>query len=510
MNQPRLHRRQFVLGPEPLLVGVGWLQDEIGPSLYLSYDPDLPVASVTDKRGVPWRLLGTAVESDPDAPTPLQQLADNHNDDLLDVYGSWAGRWLLLSDSQVHLDACGLLGCFYRTLHRGSAVELWASSSPALLAAPPGRERIERRAPRLHWGKGMEWYPPPKSGFMGVSRLLPTQILLLEAGAEPRVLKRPPLIDVGKPTYEHALDALQRSLVISLRRLEARGDPMWLPLTSGVDSRLILAAAKYADLALETFTQEYPLMSAGDRQYPPLLARELGYRHTFIRPAGFSRRRRELFDEHCAGHCVELDRRFFAYKQWEAIPPPAQILRGAVFWAHTMNRKFPDPVVGDLSRAISTGFRFDEFHRDSCSHFDGIAEWVDWVARTPYPGLDWRDRLFLEQSNGGWVSSVEQALDLTAYERFYIANSHLYVSTTLALSEETRRAKHHHVDLIRRMAPEALEYPFNPPDGSMLRFSLRMRDEWHEAKARARKTRYPGHLLRRAIWAGKRAVRRVR
>jgi hypothetical protein len=509
MNQPRLHRRQFVLGPEPLLGAAGWLSDQISPSLYLSHDPDLTVASVTDKRGVPWRLLGTAVQSDPEAPAPLQQLTNYEKGDLLDVYGSWTGRWLLLSDSELHLDACGILGCFYRTIHGGATAELWASSSPALIAAPPGRERIERHAPRLHWGKGMEWYPPPKSGFTGVSRLLPTQILLLAAEAEPRVLARSPLVDVGRPTYDESVDALQRSLVTSLSRLGARGEPMWLPLSSGLDSRLILAAAKHADLPLETFTQEYPLMSTGDRRYPPLLARELGYSHTFIRPAGFSRRRMELFDAHCARHCVEVDRRFFAHKQWEAIRPPAQILRGAVFWAHTMNRMFPAPVVGDLVQAISTRFGFDKFHRDSCSHFEGIAEWVDWVARTPHAGLDWRDRLFLEQSNAGWVSSVEQALDLTAYERFYVANSHVYVSTTLALSEETRRSKRHHVDLIRRMAPELLRFPFNPPDGSRLRFSLRLRDEWHEAKAHCRKTQYAAHLLRRGIWAGKRAVKRA-
>jgi hypothetical protein len=510
VNQPRLHRRQFILGPEPALVAAGWVSDEIAPSLYLSHCPDLQLASVTDKRRVPWRLLGTAVQSDPDAPEPVQQLADNDRADLLDLYGSWAGRWLLLSDSELHLDACGLLGCFYRTIHRGSTTELWASSSPALIASLPGRERIERRAPRLHWGKGMEWYPPPKSGFAGVSRLLPTQILLLAAEEEQRVLARPPLVDVGQPTYEQTLDALQRSLVTSLSRLAARGEPMWLPLTSGFDSRLILATAKHADLPLETFTQEYPLMSTGDRRYPPLLASELGYSHTLIRPGGFSRRRKKLFEAHCARHCVEVDRRFFAYEQWEAIPPPAQILRGAVFWAYTMHRKFPNPAVGDLFQAIGKRFNFDEFHRGSCSHFEGIAEWVDWIARTPHPGLDWRDRLFLEQSNAGWVSSVEQALDLTAYERFYVANSHVYVSTTLTLSEETRRSKQHHVDLIQRMAPEVLRFPFNPPDDSMLRFSVKLRDEWHQAKAHSRKARYAVHLVRRGIWAAKRTVKRAR
>ena len=510
--EPRLHRRQFVLGPEPFLAGEGWISEQIGPSLHLSRCPELPASSVTDKRGVTWRLLGLALQSNPDAPEPLEQLAGNEQSALLDTYGSWSGRWILISDSEIHLDAGGLIGCFYRTIQRGSTTELWASSSPALIVAIPGRERIRHVGAKIHYGKGMDWYPLPRSGFAGVNKLLPTQVLSLAGTRDGRVLPRSPLLDAEKPkTHEETLDALQRSLVTSLSRLRAGDEAIWLPLTAGLDSRLILAAARQADLPLTTFTQDYPLMESADLQLPPLLARELGYEHRQLRPGRFSRSRKALFDAHTAGHCVDGDRRFFAHGQWEMIPAPALILRGGVFELGRcyFHRKFPEPAAPDLVELLAARFHFDEFHPKSFAHHAGIAEWVEWTTTTTQPGLDWRDRLYLEQRIAGWVSSIEQALDLTSYERAYIANCHEYMSTVLTLPEAARRTGQHHVDLIARMAPQLLRFPFNPADGRSA-LSRRLRDEWHELAARPRKSRYAAYVAQRGAGRVRKSLARAR
>jgi hypothetical protein len=508
MNEPRLHRRQFIVGPEPVAAAPGWMSTELGSSLYLSHCPDLTVVSTTDRRGVRWWLLGIAVQSERDAPSPLEQLAGHEGGDLLETYRSWAGRWALIGDSQLHLDACGILGCFYRTIHRDLATELWASSSPALISALPGREHIERSAPALRWGKGMEWYPPPRSGFPGINRLLPSQILSLDPEAELRVVARPVLLDAGEPTYEQALDSLESSLVAALSRLGERKESVWLPLTAGYDSRLILAAARHLELPLNTYTHESPFMASGDRRLPPLLAGKVGYEHQFNRPGRFSLRRQRLFDTHTARNCVEVDRRYVAHRQWEALPAPALILRGASLTRCTDHRTFPRPA-GDVFQVIADRFHFAEYNRHSYAHFDGIAAWLDWIARTPPRGLDWHDRFFIEQDTGGWVSAVEQALDVTAYDRVYIANSHLYISNAMTLSKDIRRSSRHHVDLIERLAPELLGFPFNPPEGAKLKFTRGLRNEWHTAKASSRKTRYAVRLARRGSWAVKRAARRA-
>ena len=494
-----------------MLAGEGWLSEEIRPSLHLSRCRDLPAQSVTDRRGRKWHLLGIAVQSASGCASPHEQLAGHGSEHLLELYGTWSGRWILVGESELHLDASGLLGCFYRRIQQGSTTELWASSSPALLATLPARPRLRSTEPRIHWEKGMDWYPPPRSRFAGVSRLLPTQVLSLAPERE-GVSARPPLMPVPEPrSYENTLDELQRILLTSLTNVRGRGEHLRLPLTAGLDSRLILAAAREVGLRVSTFTFQFRSMATGDRVLPPLLAGELGCEHQFVRPGPLSRRRLNLFDAHTAEHCVDIDRRFFARGQWSSFHPPVLVLRGGVFEVGRCfyHRKFPDAATDNVAQTIAARFRFREFHAGSRAHVEGIAEWADWVKRTPCTGLDWRDRLYLEQRLGGWASSIEQALDLTAYERAYIANSHLYISTVLTLPKEVRLVGRHHVDLVRRMAPELLRFPFNPPDDALVRLSFSARNEWRELVARPRKAGYAVYIARRGVRSARRLTTRT-
>ncbi len=158
---------------------------------------------------------------------------------------------------------------------------------------------------------------------------------------------------------------------------------------------------------------------------------------------------------------------------------------------------------------IAARFNFSEFHASSFAHIAGIAEWVEWMARTEPTALDWRDRLYLEQRIAGWLSSTEHALDLTSYERPYIANSHLYMATVLTLPESIRRSSQHHVDLIRRMAPQLLRFPFNPSDDRSSP-SRWLRNEWHEFASRPKKRRYAAYVARRGARRARRALTRSR
>jgi hypothetical protein len=193
------------------------------------------------------------------------------------------------------------------------------------------------------------------------------------------------------------------------------------------------------------------------------------------------------------------------------IPVPALILRGGVFEIGRcyFYRKFPEPVTNDLFELIAERFSFSEFHASSFAHLAGIAEWVEWIARTAPTALDWRDRLYLEQRIAGWLSSTEHGLDLTSYERAYVANSHVYIATVLTLPESIRRSSQHHVDLIHRMAPELLRFPFNPSDDrtSPARW---LRDEWHEFASRPQKRRYAEDVARRGARRARRALARLR
>jgi hypothetical protein len=129
---------------------------------------------------------------------PLACIARAQSIAVSDLYASWAGRWVLLGRDQVHMDASGLLGCFYGI---GLGNRTWVSSSPGLLwrilsAASP--LPIDPR--RLRYEAGLSWFTPPRSRFIGMQRLLTSQIINLRTG---EVLPRPlmPDFDTNKQQF---------------------------------------------------------------------------------------------------------------------------------------------------------------------------------------------------------------------------------------------------------------------------------------------------------------------
>ncbi len=89
-------------------------------------------------------------------------------------------------------------------------------------------------------------------------------------------------------------------------------------------------------------------------------------------------------------------------------------------------------------------------------------EWANWVQKNPVPNLDWRDRFYIEQRVAGWLSAIEQSLDLTGSERFYMANCHHILSLFISIPDEKRRTFQLYNDLIETLHPVLLKFPFNP------------------------------------------------
>ena len=130
------HRRQFVIGPQAFDPNVpnapAWKSHAIAENFWLSYSPTLPIQHCVDADGESWWLLGLAVSGWAEGDTPAAAIARTATSNVPDLYGHWAGRWLLIGHGQIHLDASGLLGCFYGSDADGNH---WASSSPALMSS---------------------------------------------------------------------------------------------------------------------------------------------------------------------------------------------------------------------------------------------------------------------------------------------------------------------------------------------------------------------------------------
>ena len=460
----RAHRRQFVLGPEPWRAHESWQRIQLGPSLWLAHCPELRVLLAHDAEARPWVLLGRAVQSLPDGDPIPDSIRASATSDVPERSWGWAGRWLLIGQDALYTDASALLGCFYGISRRGTC---WASSSPALMASLLSGAPESAPCPRrtLAYRTGLPWYPPPESGFADVRRLLPSQALLLHPCViRPRALM--PAIDPGLGT-DRVLDRVQESLAITLQRLAAQqpdSEP-WLGLTAGYDSRLVLALAANTGVPCRPFTRLAERASVADRILPPHLARLVGYRHVYLpsKHPGNDPARRRLVESHCAGHVSEGDALPF-------ITGARDGLQGVQVGGHGWEaasgwRRFQGVLSNASQGAWTIASHFGEPVDSSATA--AVGEWLQWTLDHPHAHLDWRDRFYLEQRHAGWLSSKEQLYDLTDLERFPVLNAASNYALLLGVPESERLKSKLQAKLIKRLAPELLRYPFNPPDAGV-------------------------------------------
>lgn len=443
------YRRQFYIGAQPKIVDTTWQTLALRSGLHLSYSKDLPVQVIISDGGAEFVLLGDAVQSLPGAPPVLKCLKSLFNkESLQQTYASWAGRWVLLADGEVHLDASGLLGCYYKK--DGAGVQV--ASTPAFIANTEKPDTF-----RLLKAGGAEFYPPPSSGFNGIDKLLPSQVLnLLDGSIQFRNLK------ITAPTldYDESIAYLASLLTTALKNIyaESKGKKLLLALTGGFDSRTLMAALNYCKLPYETVTFHYPNIRPSDAAIPKQLSKICGITHRLIRRNSRNTENWNKFNVHTCGHSVEVDREYMLHQQFDNLDGGNVILlRGGGFEVGRC-AYYPWLPAEQLDGAgISTIQKGNEIQGKSWDR------WLAWVDQTPQVALDWRDRYYIEQRLAGWLSCTEQALDIVNIDRMIPANSTLFFNVMLNMPEHIRKTKVQMKDLINYLSPELLQVPINPP-----------------------------------------------
>ena len=445
----------------------GWRTIELGDGLFLSHCPALRAGSASDADGERWILLGLAVQTCDGKPDPLAGIAQAGSTEVAGLYPEWAGRWLLVGAGKVHLDASGLLGCFYSRDADGRA---WASSSPALLgqliAGGDGKSAIDPRP--LSYDHGLCWYPPPRSRLLAARRLLPSQVLDLRSGTiEPRPLL--PRIEPERP-YDETLDQLEEALIESLRRLPLNGRPLALGLTAGLDSRVVLAAVEKAQVPFVPFMRIAARMSPADRLIPPQLTEAIGqelevHRRSFRSRRHTVRERLPLVFAHSAHHVSEGDAQPLLHGVRDTIEGIS--VGGWAFGVgKALSRDEAPPRVGDPTHdadRIAQG----QGEPPGSSAAEGLREWLEWTERTHHDHLDLRDRFYIEQRLAGWQSSKEQVYDMLPLERLPIINSARCYALLLSVDEGRRASQQHQRDLVERLCPPLAGFPHNPPTAEL-------------------------------------------
>lgn len=457
---------QFIIGREPVSVSNKTLHIKITNHLSLSYDSNLPVSEFQDKENNTWWLIGWCFQTNHSYPDLKSQITSNSTTDIRDASKDWVGRWVLTNGDALYMDAGGSLGCFYTTIKN----ETWVSSSVTLLS-----KTTTKTASKIVHGQGLDFYPGPYTIYKGVYRLLPSQTLkALDNKIE---ITHNPLSKVSFSNYEDTLDFIEKRLITTIQNIAKKENDIWLPLTAGYDSRLILSAVYKSGVNVTTYTFDKPFtyMSKADKKIPQLLARDLGFKHVIIKKGDYSQKRLNDFDTHSGDMTQGIDNKYYALGQWEKIPESAFILRGGMF---ELSRCYYygklDAHQEQARESIYKAFKFNSYHKNSIAHINSISDWVEWTKNNSDTSVDWRDQFYHDQRIGSWLSSIEQGLDLTGRRRVHVANCHNLFTALLALPLNIRKSGKHYTDLINKMSPNLLKYPINPRDPFLIRGARRI------------------------------------
>ena len=458
---------QFALGPD-FVERLSGSHFRVTESLKLTLHPDLTYTHVAEGfREL--TLIGHML--DPRAPAAgneeilwrlLARYADRAT--LIDATAGLGGRWVLIAangeERFLFNDALGLRQVFYVDPRETGAV--WAVSQPGLVAeilALPLDPEAERFMESYAFRSNPEYrWPGEATAFRTVRHLLPNHWLDLNSGVPRRYWPARPLAAIEP---EAAIERLEILLPGMIQAAAQRFD-LALSLTAGLDSRLLLAAAKnirdrisFVSVRQSKMSEHHP-----DVTVPARLLQHLGLPHQIVcsaasTTADFSSRFKHavyLAHEHY-GPDAEAILRSFSRTKVALTGSGAEVGRCA--FRQALPRSDSRTITAtDLSQLQNMGH--EPF---------AVRNFEKWLADAEVRhDIKMLDLFEWEQGHGNWLAMTQLEFDIAWREIIAPYNCREILTMLLAVDERYRRAPDYILfkRLMRRLWPEVLSEPINP------------------------------------------------
>ena len=428
-----LHKRQFCIARSRYEFGSDWRHIDLPDGFILSYQADLPIQPIRNETGET-TIVGRCFSSVPGS-------LERH-----DV----AGRFAILNWPYVQTDAAGLMSLYYG----GSALRPFVTSSPALAAHLAEADPLPIE---LKWKVGLNWIPSPGSRVAGVARLMRDQMLDIPHVA----VEFFPREVVPSDSAEQAAHMLSSGLLHVLRQVEEAHDKVYLALTAGLDSRTLFAALLAADVKFEAITQRFPGVDTGDLRIPAELCRYAGIPHKVVRMDRPDEKAMAALRIHTAASSEGADGSYLIPgNSYGFLEKDTALLRGGCF---EVGRRFYQRRLGELELAGATGEQLlSKFGPEANEDMAGFLDrWLAW-RRSHRDGLDLTDSFYLDQRLGGWLSAVEQGLDVLPGNSIQPVNCERFFAALTAPEAEERYAGVLQQNIIRSFDRNLLKFPINP------------------------------------------------
>ncbi|MGC3873183.1 hypothetical protein ACPF7Z_07920 [Halomonas sp. GXIMD04776] len=436
-------KNNFVIGSKPVFENYGWKHKDLGDQVILSYshDSDIIFGQLSD--GHVFALIGFAVSVLNDDPASILSRNEITSIDRDAAYLS--GRWAVLTYKKCISDASGLMSLFYRDI----LGHVWISSSPSILG-----KYIGNKTKRIDWNvvhrSGIDWVPAPYTTREEVYRLLPQRSIKPITGD----------IDIQSPDLETGPDLID-SLSNAMTQWKKHNENTWLPLTAGIDTRTLLAIAKYTGNDFKTYTSKYKNLPKKDLKFPPKIANLAGFHHEFWVPkkVNSEKRRCELL-EASDNSLINGEHSYIFGMGENQFNTGDAVLHGTGF---------------EVGRCYYWGKLSSNKPKDAheiLDPMDGIERTNDWYdaincyiksldEKMPLD-MDWRDRFYLDQRVGSFGAGHHFYSDYQGLKRIDIANSFWIMKLLLEYGPEDRKKGAAQISIIQQADPNLLSIPINP------------------------------------------------
>jgi hypothetical protein len=448
----QLHQ-QFFLGRERDLIPQGWPVRQIG-NWALGFDPSLSLLPIKSADGTEVGLcLGHPIDAEGLRGEPIQVSASSaeamtpsHAQELTATFG---GRYVLAllhgAIQRIYPDPLASLGVVYNPTRRCIA------STPTLLG-------VEARVGAYPDDKPGQFFPAGLTAEPGISRLLPNHFLDLEDWKSKRYWP-----DDELPTTDNPESEIQQIANDLKHQVEsvAASMPLTLQLTSGIDSRMILAGCREVASELICVTHHQPHAGRDnviDVKRTRQLTKRFGLNHRILEapPPTDEDRLAYLRRIGQAGHSGKAGDFFNAYRDYHNAGALMNGLGGEIvrryYWRPDDKANQPLAATELASRMkVPSEPRF----------LKAIQRWLD---ETPGDTLQQLDLLYLENRVGCWASP--HMYGTPPFDAIVLPlSSPRIVRSMLRLPVNYRRRGRLGYDVINRLWPELLNIPVNKDFG---------------------------------------------
>lgn len=427
--------------------------DRLADGYCLNWYDGLKVVFSADKRFV---LIGEcwSVRKDESPEAYLANTPDLSVEKILERENYWCGKYLLIAESRIYMDAVGSISVYYH--------DAFISNSLNLL-----RELLGYRMKKetLFDGLSPDFVPGTMTSYPGIKRMVPS-LVYDYSGKRISTRKLLPMFPLTFESEEERIRAFCDAFAEGLRNLDRHfdGKTKLIACTGGHDSRTAVAVSEYAGTRFDLFTLEHDEIAPADIEIPRRLSEAIGRKHYYIKKdkSRFSSKRLRDYDRHMCHYEKGADRKFYGYAQFEKLKEEVGgdivLLRGSV-WEILIDYygKFLTKCTFENLLDVFPLMRYNRFYQES------VKDWLDKVSRDDLnQEISDPNRLFWDLREGCWLSCIEHAFDLyDGIDSVQPINCRYLMTMLLGFEKEDRVDKIHQEKITRFACPPFSEIPYD-------------------------------------------------